>query len=169
MPAGGFAITPLSRSAPTESVPFSKTERWREFEPTEASFGEFFAHWKDSLHPIEGVWELDPGQSTRVRGWRFGSPLPRVAIVRDSRYEGYDYIGIEMPARSRALPPGYLARVLFALRPLEYSGFFDVRYTGSGGRRGVYRVELFEDWWLEFQFAGGTEIEVWDKLGLSGR
>jgi hypothetical protein len=175
IPSGGWRIAPLSR--PAEPAGFGTTERWCEFEPTAADFGAFFWTWRDSLHAVEGVWELDPLLTTEAppaATWAGG--LPRMAIVRDLRYPGYDYIAIMMPPENASRPfreysvagprNSRCGRVLFAMRPLDEPGFFEVRYAHGGTRSQV--AEFWEDW-LEFRLPGNPAVRVWDKLVLTER
>lgn len=54
---------------------------WIEFEPTYSNFKQHFDERGQDLDPIEGIWS------------RRGTML---AIVRDSTFDGYDYVGVSL-------------------------------------------------------------------------
>lgn len=57
---------------------------WTEFAPTFANFERHFAERGQDLDPIEGIW----------RGKRTGHEF---VIVGDTRFEGYEYVGLHIP------------------------------------------------------------------------
>ena len=157
----GLAMTPRAR--PVQPVGFSRRERWREFEPTEADFAAYFAHWKDSLEAVEGVWEFDVLWSGSAL-----SRVPRMAIVRDGRYAGYDLIAVALPPRGvPAASSRYYGLVEFAMRQAERPGTFELRLTGSsrGGAHGDWAE--FRDGRLEFHHRGQPLTTRWVKLERS--
>lgn len=52
--------------------------RWHRFAPTRSNFRAYFAERRQSLDPIEGIWN-----------WS-------TAVVRDSSYAGYDFVAVHM-------------------------------------------------------------------------
>jgi hypothetical protein len=75
----GASVVMCSTSSTTSTQP---DRYWAEFSPTEANFQRHFDENLDSLDPIEGIWG--------GRG--------RVAIVRSSVFEGFDYVGVALEA-----------------------------------------------------------------------
>lgn len=120
--AGGLATmtVPLTRTTPRRAR-FGKLERWTFFPPTETDFNAFFWEHRDSLHPIEGIWEL-----------RFATTRDnRIAIVRDDRYPGWEYLAVPvLRARDVEVPEG---RVMWVLRHRGESGDYDVHDTDLPG------------------------------------
>ena len=57
---------------------------WTEFAPSLANFERHFAERGGEVDPIEGIW----------RGRRTGHEF---VIVRDTRFEGYEYVGLDIP------------------------------------------------------------------------
>lgn len=161
----GYPVASYTRRA--SPVPLTKTERWDVFPATDGDFAAFFAFWEDSLQPVEGLWEIDPIRTTSVIESRLGSAVPRIAIVRDPRYEGYDYIAVRLPSRDGGTRARDAGLVLFALRPTERPFVYEVRYTASGQRQGVHWAELGQEQ-LIFRFRDDSSVEEWVKLP-SGR
>jgi hypothetical protein len=159
----GYPVAPYTRHTPP--VPFTRAERWDVFPATEDDFAAFFAFWEDSLQPVEGLWEIDPMRTTSVIETSLGSAVPRVAIVRDARYEGHDYVAVRLPSRDGGTRAREAGLVLFALRPTERPFVYEVRYTAAGRRSGVHWAELGQGQ-LSFRFRDDVGVEEWVKLPL---
>ncbi len=118
----GVAVSPvpLTRTA-GRPARFGRLERWTFFPPTETDFNAFFWAHRDSLHAIEGIWEL-----------RFASTRDaRIAIVRDDRYPGWEYIALWIVrARDVDVRAG---RIIWALRRRSEPDAFDVHETDEPG------------------------------------
>jgi len=54
---------------------------WNEFSPTSSLFQRYFEENRDELKPIEGIWLVGREE---------------VAIVRDTTYTGYTYVGVRL-------------------------------------------------------------------------
>ena len=156
----GFPIAPLTRA--TRQVPLTKRERWQAFPPTEGDFAAFFAHWEDSLEVVEGVWELEDVSGPAGTTARFLAGT-RTAIVRDGRYEGYDYVAVRLALRGGTIQTRDVGVIIFAMRQGERPGFFEMRYTSGSERSGSHLVE-FRDGELEFRYGAEPTIERWVKL-----
>jgi hypothetical protein len=146
----GFAVAPLSRT-PRRRAHIGHVERWRAFSPTEQDFAAFFWAHRDSLQPIEGIWRMQP------RAGQTGVDA-RVAIVRDTRYEGWAYVAIVLPSKLRYYS-AVDGTVLFVARHAEQPGAYEVRSVDSPGpsslallRDNVLRVRYADtavEWWKE--------------------
>jgi hypothetical protein len=133
---------------------FNTRSYWTSFPTTEADFTAFFAAHQDSLNSLEGVWEM-LGMTER------GLTHPRVAIVRDSRYEGYDYVAVRLPAPGATFPAGR-GLVTMAFKS-EAGGSFVARSVTS---RVNLRAELMEGELLLARADGS--VEKWLKVYPAG-
>lgn len=107
-------VAPLTRQA-GRTARFGKLERWDAFAPTEEDFAAFFWAHRDSLHVIEGIWERLP----------LGLVDNRVAIVRDGRYPGWEYVAVLLPRRRSLSFDRPRGQVIWALRRGSEPGAFD--------------------------------------------
>lgn len=129
--AGGIAATRFVQTG-ARPAQFGARSYWTSFPTTEQDFTSFFATNSDSLTALEGVYEI-LGMSARGQ-----LAHQRVAIVRDARYEGFDYVAVQLPLPGATFPQGR-GVVTMAFRP-SANGAYDAR----GARGGVdLRVELF--------------------------
>lgn len=85
---GRIPAAPLTDPEPEPLRSLTGTTRWTRFEPTAEDFEAFFEEHADSLLPVEGIWELDGVGS-------------HIAIVRDERLEGIEYLGYSVQTGSR--------------------------------------------------------------------
>lgn len=109
--SGFVAPASLTVEDPPNRSMRKTVHRWDRFDVTEEDFTAFFEQYADSLDPIEGLW---------VR-WR--DVRSRVAIVRDRRFDGWEYVMVRVPwgARRDLRTDGRIIRVLRrGDRPLEY-------------------------------------------------
>ncbi len=106
---GRIPAAPLTDPAATPLVSPSRVIRWTRFEPTAEDFQSFFEAHSDSLLPLEGIWEL-LGVGTRV------------AIVRDDRLSGVDYLGYRITTRLKRTPID--GDVVMVLSDFERDGSF---------------------------------------------
>jgi hypothetical protein len=146
----GFPVAPLSRT-PSHRAHMGHVERWRAFSATEQDFGAFFWAHRDSLQPIEGIWRLQP------RAGQTGVDT-RVAIVRDSRYEGWAYVAVLLPSKLRYYSD-VDGTVFFVARRAAQPGAYEVRSVDSPGpsspaelQGSVLRVRFADmavEWWKE--------------------
>jgi len=147
---GGVAVTPLTRPS-AGNARWGKLERWTAFTPTEADFAAFFWTHRDSLHAIEGIWELQP----------MAVNDERIAIVRDERYAGWGHIAVSLPRpRSTDRPDG---RIVWALRRRSEPGaVFDVRETEGPGPA---LDAVVQDGVLRIRYP--TYLAEWSRVPLS--
>ncbi|GBD32657.1 hypothetical protein HRbin33_01630 [bacterium HR33] len=127
----GIEPAPLNRISQRKAS-FGTAERWQVFPPTEEDFAAFFTAWVDSLDPIEGIWELVPS----------GIQEPQlVAVVRDDRYPGYEYVAVRL--RHREAEARYAeGLVVWVMRRTERVGEYEVRRTQRAYAVGVERAAL---------------------------
>lgn len=90
------------------------TWRWSRFRPTDEDFVGFFVGHIHELEPLEGLWETD------TPGGR------RVAIVRDPRVEGFDYIVVRV-ARGRVRPDD--GEIIAALRASDRADEYELEFS----------------------------------------
>ena len=117
-----------------------------QFDPTEPDFAAFFWAHRDSLQPIEGIWDLQPRATADLQ----------IAIVRDTRYEGWAYVAILLPPRFRYHSFREDGTVLFVARPAGHPGAYEIRevewpQSSPASLQGtVLRIRLadtVEEWW----------------------
>jgi hypothetical protein len=94
---------------------------WTDFPATYSNFRRYLDQRGEDLDPIEGVWSPKPTPENPL----FASVPQDLVIIRDSSYEGYEYVGV-LVSESQGVPAmvaGNQARVRgtiwIALRPLE--------------------------------------------------
>lgn len=146
---GRIAPAPLERPVP-RTVSLARPEQWRAFQPTNEDFTGFFTAWVDSLDPVEGIWDLNPVGSQQ---------LARVAIARDRRYAGYEYVAVRLPIAGLALPASETrGRIAWVLRRSEVPGQYEIAYpegvqgsahdvaTVDVNNLLIRRVGTLEDW-----------------------
>lgn len=154
--ADGFAfrVAPLTRAS-DKRARFGKLERWQVFPATEDDFAAFFWAHRDSLEAIEGIWELLP----------VGEYDDRVAIARDDRYHGWEYVAVSLPRRgSFDRPQG---RIVWALRRRPEPGRFDLHEVDSPNlARVAVRQAAVQDDVLQVRY---PFVREWGRVQLSPR
>jgi hypothetical protein len=143
----GIAVAPLARP-PRHEAHFGHDEHWVLFDPTEQDFAAFFWAHRDSLQPIEGIWQLQPRAVVDSQ----------IAIVRDTRYAGWDYVAVWLPSRMRhyGLDAG---TVLFVARRADQPEVYEIRYVDAPGQSCLAVVQgtvlhirladTVEEWWQQ--------------------
>jgi hypothetical protein len=89
LPFGLALLTALVLSACAST---GTNRYWTAFAPTLSNFQRHFDERGADVDPIEGIWVTE-----RL-------PADTFVIVRDSSFEGYDYVGVRFPAVTRKLP-----------------------------------------------------------------
>lgn len=140
-----FRVAPLSRTS-ARKARFGRLQRWEVFSATEEDFAAFFWAHRDSLRSIEGLWEIQPA----------GRGEGGIAVVRDGRYPGWEYVGVRYGRATEAS-----GRIVFALRAGERAGGYEVRDTDGSGP--AFPAVLDGD---VFRIALGSRIEEWRRQRL---
>jgi len=140
-----FRVAPLTRTG-QPSARFGKLERWQVFPASEEDFAAFFWAHRDSLRAIEGLWEIQPA----------GRGEGGIAVVRDGRYPGWDYVGVRY-GRAAELS----GRIAYVLRAGHRAGTYEVHDTEGSGP--AFPAVLDGDV-LRIQF--GSRIEEWYRQRL---
>jgi hypothetical protein len=119
---------------------------WTAFTPSYYNFQRHFDERGEDLDPIEGIWSPQPAEEGLSREFAPGD----LAIVRDSSYEAYEFVGVRKrfssaishrgPYRAPGLNVteielGYKGEIFIALRRVEgTSGVYE--YTDAAVLRG---------------------------------
>ncbi len=140
-----FRVAPLNRTS-ARKARFGRLQRWEVFSATEEDFAAFFWAHRDSLRSIEGLWEIQPA----------GRGEGGIAVVRDDRYPGWEYVGVRY-GRAGELS----GRIAFALRAGERAGAYEVRDADDAGP--AFRAVLDGD---VLRIAFGPGIEEWHRQRL---
>ena len=146
--AEGIPAAPLTVAA-SPSARIGERAYWRRFPATGPDFGAFFQAYEDSLAPVEGVWEILTA----------GSVAPRhLAIARDSRYAGFDYVAVQLPRPGASLATTR-GRIAWALRGDESPTAFTVQPPNGGA---ALRADLLGTELILYRLDGTTE--KWIRL-----
>ena len=140
-----FHVAPLTRTS-ERTARFGRLEPWRVFPASEEDFAAFFWAHRDSLRAIEGLWEIQPA----------GRGEGGIAVVRDGRYPGWDYVGVRC-GRAAELS----GRIAFVLRAGDRAGAYEVHDTDGSGP--TFPAVLEGDV-LRIEF--GSRIEEWHRQRL---
>lgn len=140
-------------------MPLRSVQRWERFDVDEENFSAFFRRHADSLHPVEGVWEL-VGQE------RFPFEIQRrFAVVRDARYAGFEYVAIRFVRRDGFDRGERSGSIFAALSRDEEPGTFRVLYLGSRGGAGGRGVPAFQTGpAFIVQLGGNRPAEQWVRV-----
>jgi hypothetical protein len=149
--------TPITVSSPTRAI------WWTRFDATVDDFESFFEEHRDSLLPVEGIWKL-LGTGTQV------------AIVRDDRVSGVQYLGYRIATHSmHTAIDGLLVMALsdfegdgsFSMQlprgtaPLTLPGWFSLAASGNYSAQ-HYRAE-FTPGTIRLLLPGGL-TQRWDRV-----
>lgn len=152
-PAGiASTLAPLTRERGRRAR-FGRLERWDVFSPTEDDFAAFFWAHRDSLDFIEGIWQRLP----------VAVADERVAIVRDRRYPGWEYVAVSLPRRSGSFDRP-LGRIIWALRRGPEPGTFELfEVENPNLTRSLVRDAVARDNVLQIR----TLLVEWARVPLS--
>lgn len=140
-----FRVAPLTRTS-GRNARFGRVERWEVFPATEEDFAGFFWAHRDSLRAIEGLWEIQPA----------GRGEGGIAVVRDERYPGWEYVGISYGQAAELS-----GRIVFVFRAGEGAGAYEVHDTDGPGP--AFRAVLAGD---VLRIAFAARVEQWHRRPL---
>ncbi|KPJ94486.1 MAG: hypothetical protein AMS18_03600 [Gemmatimonas sp. SG8_17] len=165
---GRIPAAPLTDPTPTPPTSPSRVIRWTRFDPTEEDFQSFFEAHADSLLPLEGIWRL-LGVGARV------------AIVRDDRLSGVDYLGYRITAGLKQTPID--GEMVMVLSDFESDGSFWIQLPrgtaaltmpvfGSAGSFSIAAYREYVERRYRAQFTPGTIqlripgdlVQRWDRV-----
>jgi hypothetical protein len=161
---GRIPAAPLTDPTPPPVSSPNRAIWWTRFDATVEDFESFYEAHSDSLSPLEGIWKLLGGGT-------------RVAIVRDDRLSGVQYLGYRITTQSRQTPIDGL--MVMALSDFENDGSFSMQLPrGSAAlTMPVFRSSeafslaasrQFVDRHYRAEFTPGT-IRLWLPGSLSQR
>ena len=153
-PAGiASGVAPLNREG-VRRARFGRLERWDTFSPTEDDFAAFFWAHRDSLHVIEGIWEQLP----------LATADDRMAIVRDLRYPGWEYVAVSLPRRRSMFLDQPRGRIVWALRRQSDAASFEiVEVENPNLARGLVREGVLRDDVLQLR----TPLIEWARVRVA--
>ena len=148
-------LAPLTRAG-GRTARFGKLERWEAFSATEDDFKAFFWAHRDSLHVIEGLWERLP----------IATVDEHIAIVRDGRYPGWEYVAVALPQRRSMFIDQPRGRIVWALRRHSAPGTFEIIDVDNPNlARGLVRDAVLRDDILQVR----TLLTEWARVPLAPR
>ncbi len=156
---GRIPIPPLALAQAPRPVPLRSAQRWERFDVTEDNFSAFFRRYADSLHPVEGVWELVGQERFPFEAQR------RFAVVRDARYADFEYVAVRFVWREGFNPRERSGSIFAVLARDEEPGAFRVLYVGSRAGVGGRGVPAFQTGpAFIVQLGGNRRVEQWVKV-----
>jgi hypothetical protein len=161
---GRIPAAPLTDPTPITVPSPNRAIWWTRFDPAVEDFESFFEAHSDSLLPLEGIWKL-LGRGTQV------------AIVRDDRLSGVQYLGYRITTHLMQTPIDGLT--VMALSRFEGDGSFSMQFPRgtepltmpvfrSSGAFSIVASREFVEQGYRAEFTPGT-IRVWLPGGLMQR